>query len=230
MDEYENTQSQNFKKYRIIKPTFYVDDERRVICESHSQIERIRVLSSLSHLPEFGESQQVEGILTCLACKHYQNDECFFPKEEIDKIEKDRLSYTFHCKLCGGSIDRPLTIMYSLYNKYKFKVDIPLVCCTCFSTLDDNSFLTKTRSRLILFSLSILASIFIFIRYFMALFIGGVLGIVLLSITLAFWGYMAVRDVRNIIFLIRGRKYYKKTYGKVKERKDGKYIDDYPFD
>jgi hypothetical protein len=230
MDEKNYSETQNLKKYRIIKPSFYVDDERRVICESHSQIERIRVLSSLAHLPAFGESQQVEKILTCKTCKHYQNDECYFPKEEIDRIEKDRLSYTFHCKLCGGSIDRPLTIMYSLYNKEKFQVDIPLVCCTCFSTLDDDSFMTSTRRRIIFFTLSFLASIFLFLSYSMVLFSNPVWGIILMIVALVFWGYMAVRDVRSIIFLIRGRKYYKKTYGKAKERKDGKYIDDYPFD
>jgi len=64
----------------------------------------------------------------------------------------------------------------------------------------------------------------------MAVISGSVWGIVLLCAVLVFWAYMAIRDVRSIIFLIRGRKYYKMTYGKAKERKEGQYVDDFPFD
>jgi hypothetical protein len=30
--------------------------------------------------------------------------------------------------------------------------------------------------------------------------------------------------------LVKGIKYYKKTYGVAKEREKGKYVDDFPFD
>ena len=154
-----------------------------------------------------------------------------FPKDEIDRIEKDRLSYTFSCKLCGGSIDRPLTIMYSLYNKEKYNVQIPTVCCTCFSTLDNDTFLRDARRRIIILAISFIVSISLFFSYAFTLFSSYIWGgILLLVVALAFWAYMAVRDVRSIIFLLRGRKYYKKTYGLVKKREKGKYVDDFPFD
>ncbi|TFG21300.1 MAG: hypothetical protein EU530_00705 [Promethearchaeota archaeon] len=231
MDENKNSQSQNpQKKHQIIKPSFYVDDERRVICESHSQIERIRTLSSLADLPAFQESREIEKILTCKACNHYHNDVCYFPKEEIDRIEKDRLAYTFNCKLCGGSIDRPLTVMYSIYNKEKFNVQIPLICCTCFSNLDDDSFIANSRKRILMLSLSFAFSIFMVIYYGRIAILSNIWGILLFGITLAFWIYLAIRDVRKIIFLFRGRKYYKKTYGIAKKRDKGKYVDEFPFD
>ena len=231
MDDNENSQSQKPpKKNRIIKPSFYVDDERRVICDSHSQIERIRTLSSLSDLPAFQETQQIEKILTCKACNHYHNDVCFFPKEDIDRIEKDRLAYTFNCKLCGGSIDRPLTVMYSIYHKEKHNVQIPTVCCTCFDTLDNDTFLKKARQRILLFSFSFVTSIILFFWYFYTIIANTVWGSLVLVVSLAFFAYMAVRDVRSIIFLLRGRKYYKMTYEKVKEKEMGKYVDDFPFD
>ncbi len=142
------------KQHKIIQPSFYIDDSQRVVCESHSQIERIRVLSSSANQPLFYESNELDRILTCKTCQHYHDDECFFPKSEIDKIERDRISYTFHCTLCGGSIDRPMTIMYSLYNKDKFNVNIPTICCSCFSSLEQDKFLLKTRKRIILFAFS----------------------------------------------------------------------------
>ena len=231
MDEYEHSRSEKpIKKHRIIQPSFYIDSERRVICESHSQIERIRSLAALSDLPAFQEANQVEKLLTCKSCNHYHNDVCFFPKEEIDQIEKDRQAYTFHCTLCGGSIDRPLTIMYSLYNKEKFNVQIPTVCCTCFSTLDNDTYLENSRRRILFFVLSFVISIFLFFSYAFTIFASNAIGIVLLSIVLIFWVYMAIRDVRNIIFLLKGRKYYKKTYGQARKKEEGKYVDDFPFD
>ncbi|MBN2157203.1 MAG: hypothetical protein JW776_14255 [Candidatus Lokiarchaeota archaeon] len=229
MTEESSTEPQKRKKFQIIKPSFYVDDARRVICESHSQIEKIRALSSLSDIPAFQETQQLEKILTCKTCLHYKNDTCYFPKEDIDNIERDRLSYRFSCKLCGGSIDRPLTIMYSLYNKKKYHVEIPTVCCNCFSSLEDDSFLSNTRRRIIFFTLSFLISIYLFFSYAMVFIASSIWGIILLAIALIFWGYMAVRDIRSILFLVRGRKYYKQTYGQAK-RKEGQYVDEFPFD
>jgi len=233
MNNNENSQHENSKKKRIIQPSFYIDDGQRVICESHSQIDRIRVLSSFSAMPELEEAQQLEKILTCKTCKHYHNDECFFPKEEIDKIESDRLDYTFHCNLCGGSIDRPLTIMYSLYNKHVFKVDVPTVCCSCFSTLEDDSFLSNTRRRIIPIVLSsVLSSIFFLslIAFFFYSFraIHGWI-FLLFFLIMAIWAYFIFPNVRSIIFLLRGREYYKKTYGKIKHQTD-QYVDDFPFD
>ena len=230
MTESEKSQSHHPNRKQIIMPSFYVDNEGRVICESHSQIERIRAYSSLTNFNDFNEAHQVEKLLTCKMCTHYTKDECYFPKEEIDKIERDRLSFTFHCKLCGGAIDRPLTIMYSLYNKSKLNVDIPLVCCSCFSTLDDDTFLSNSRRRIALFSVTLLISIVLFVAYSMVIMSSSIWGIFLLVVSLVFWVYMAIRDIRNIIFLIRGRKYYKKTYGKIKEKKEGEYIPEFPFD
>jgi hypothetical protein len=48
-------------------------------------------------------------------------------------------------------------------------------------------------------------------------------------IALGFWAYVAIRDIKNIILLLRGRKYYKFTFGKVKKEKQGNYVDDFQF-
>ncbi len=229
MNTNDSQTSNNPKKPRIIKPVFSIDDSKRVICESHSQIERIRALSSLSDISTFFETQQLEHILSCKTCKHYQDDVCYFPKSEIDKIEHDRLSYTFHCNLCGGSIDRPMTIMYSLYNKNKFNVNIPTVCCTCFSSLEDDTFLSKTRKRIGLLGFSFVIN-FLTVLYFIFRIASNIWWIILLCAGLGVWALLAIPDIRNIIFLLRGQKYYKKTYGKVKEKKKGEYVGDFPFD
>jgi uncharacterized membrane protein len=233
MDEYEHSQSKKpIKKHRIIKPSFYIDDERRVICESHSQIERIRSLTAFSDFPGSEATFQLEKLLTCKTCDFYKKDVCYFPKEEIDKIEKDRRTNYFHCKLCGGSIDRPLTIIYSLYNKEKFNVQMPTVCCTCFAALENGSFLKNARAQILKFSSFIILTL-IFLYFFWDDIIAiGVdpIGLGLLAIMGAFVLYLIIRDIKSINYLVKGIKYYKKTYGVAKEREKGKYVDDFPFD
>lgn len=236
MNENKNSQSQKPpKRHRIIRPSFYIDDKNRVICESHSQIERILTLTSLAEVPAFEETHQLENIITCKTCAHYRNDVCYFSKEDINKIEKDRLSYSYHCNLCGQSIDRPLTIMHSLYNKTKFNVDIPTVCCTCYSSLEKDSYQDHSRQKmittiikLIFFAIIQFLSV-LGIRYIFA-FAGGLyLGIMLFVTIFLGCSYIVFQDSRNLMFLIRGRKYYKKTFGKIKKREEGDYIDDFPF-
>ena len=136
------------------------------------------------------------------------------------------------CKLCGGSIDRPMTIMYSLYNKEKFNVQIPTVCCACFDSLDNNSFLALTRKRIIAVSLSIISALAFLYIYRGSLFslANSIGGIMLIAIVLGLIVYLIAKDGKNLVFILRGRKFYQNTYGKAKKRKKGEYVDEFPFD
>ena len=92
---------------------------------------------------------QMENALSCKTCKHYQEDECFFPKSEIDKIEIDRVdNISFKCILCGNKIDRMLTIIQMLYLKQRKGIELPLLCCMCHETLKKENFEEFYEKRL----------------------------------------------------------------------------------
>lgn len=196
-----------------VEPSFSIDDEGRVICEEHSEINRIKYVAENPN-----QAYLYESLLTCKKCKHYYDDDCYFPKSEINKIEADRLSGEIHCQLCGNKIDRPLTIIHSLYYKNKFGVDIPLICCGCYASLSDNTYIKNTKKRMLFFLISLVISMYFLISYFLTIIMFNVWGILLFLIPFIFWGYISLRDIRNLYFLWKGRKYYDKFYAK----KDGK--------
>ena len=120
----------------FVEPSFEIDTKGRVICQAHS-LYPFFVMPGKTHYQEI----QMEKLLTCKTCKHYQEDECFFPKSEIDKIEADRTEkYSFECILCGNRIDRMLTIIQMLYIKQRKGINLPLLCCICHETLKKKNF------------------------------------------------------------------------------------------
>jgi hypothetical protein len=128
----------------FIEPSFEIDTKGRVICQAHSSYPFF-VMPGKTHYQEV----QMEKILTCKTCKHYQVDECFFPKSEIDKIEEDRAErVSFKCVLCGNKIDRMLTIIQMLYIKQRKGIDLPLLCCICHETLKKKNFEEYYEKRL----------------------------------------------------------------------------------
>lgn len=130
----------------IINPTFEIDEKGRVICQRHTNFPFFVMPGKIRQ-----QEIQMEKDLTCLTCHHYINDECFFPKTEIDKIEADRLGMSaFKCKLCGSQIDRMLTVIQKLYLQEKFKIEIPLICCTCYESLKKKIFIEYHEKRLFL--------------------------------------------------------------------------------
>ncbi len=130
----------------IINPTFEIDEKGRVICQRHTNFPFFVMASKIRQ-----QEIQMEKELTCITCLHYKNDECYFPKTEIDKIEADRLGMiAFKCKLCGSQIDRMLTVIQKLYLQEKFNIEIPLVCCMCYESLKKKNFMEYHEKRLYL--------------------------------------------------------------------------------
>ena len=128
----------------VIEPTFEIDKKGRVICQSHSKYPHF-IQPHLTYLEEL----QMEKELTCKTCSHYVNDDCYFPKSEIDKIEVDRITRSrFQCNLCGNKIDRMLTIMQKIYFEVKFKMQMPLICCNCYVSLNEKKYLEYNKKRI----------------------------------------------------------------------------------
>ena len=119
-----------------IEPSFEIDEKGRVICQSHSNYPYF-----IQPGKTYFEERKMEKELTCFTCLHYKNDDCYFPKSEIDKIELDRLTRSrFQCKTCGNKIDLLLTIMQKIYYEVKFNMKMPLVCCSCYESLKKKKF------------------------------------------------------------------------------------------
>ncbi len=120
----------------FIEPSFEIDEKGRVICQSHSNYPQLIKPEKTTF-----EEMQLEKQLTCITCSHYKNDDCYFPKADIDKIEFDRINRTrFECNFCGNKIDRMLTIMQKIYLEEKFQMKMPLICCSCYENLKNKKF------------------------------------------------------------------------------------------
>ena len=196
----------------IINPTFEIDKKGRVICQRHTNYPFFVMPGKVNQ-----QEIQMEKELTCITCNHYKNDDCFFPKTEIDKIEIDRIGLTaFNCKLCGSQIDRMLTIIQKLYLKEKFIIEIPLVCCTCYESLKNKNFIEYHEKRLYL---AYFLNVSIIIGFILSLvmmrsptsIISGIIyatSIISLKGILkkAFRINLSVRDIRS------GKKYFDEFY------------------
>ncbi|MBN1803373.1 MAG: hypothetical protein JW891_17820 [Candidatus Lokiarchaeota archaeon] len=129
----------------FVEPTFEIDKKGRVICRQHTNYD---YLKQLCEKAAANNSYSCDVSLTCATCQEYLNDNCYFTKSDIDKIEHDRTkTKLFLCKLCGNRIHRIWTVLYSLYNEIKYDVDIPLICCSCYDSLKSNSFMEKYKRR-----------------------------------------------------------------------------------
>jgi len=170
-------------------------------------------------MPEKNQYQeiQMENTLTCKTCKHYQEDECFFPKSEIDKIEIDRVdNMSFKCLLCGNKIDRMLTVIQMLYLKQRKGVELPLLCCMCHETLKKENFEEFYERRLfIAVFLDIIVVLGIVISIFTIPFPISIITSILFTTSIMLFkktlrkGFqlnLSTKDIR------RGKKFYDKFF------------------
>ena len=128
------------------------------------------------------------------------------------KIELDRLNRSrFQCNLCGNKIDRMLTIIQKIYLEVKFNMNMPLICCNCYLSLEENKFIENNRRR-ILESLSFYTpSIFLIINPYpfnlISTFIYILFVIVLKVIIKQKFHYSLF-----LLDLIKGKKFYEKYF------------------
>lgn len=147
----------------FVEPSFEIDKKGRVICQYHSNY-------SFFVMPDktLIQERQMEVLLTCKTCKHYFENDCYFPRKEINRIEIDRTKrHMFICKFCGNNIDRMLSVMQKLYLKERFNIEIPLICCSCYESLKSHKLVKdlKVKSNRIKLNLfiSILGIIFMYL-------------------------------------------------------------------
>ncbi|MHA1777064.1 MAG: hypothetical protein DRO88_09585 [Promethearchaeia archaeon] len=188
----------------IVIPEWTIDEDGIPYCTKQTDYQKIIESNLKKRFPH-----EFEKMLHCHHCEHYRQDDCYFPKSEIDKIENDRNSLRIRCQLCGAKIDRLFSILMSLYYKEKFGVNMPVICCSCYNSLENNTYERNSKRRMILFVISFLTSFYFLSTYLISLFQFQWLGFLFFLLPFTFWGYISIRDLKNIYYLHKGRKYYK---------------------
>ena len=196
-----------------MKPSFEIDDKGRVICKKHSNYDYF------IKPKDYFQDIYLEIELTCKTCSHYQNDNCYFSKTRIDEIDIKRLKRAYLCRLCGRKIDRILTVIYKLFYKETYNVDMPLICCDCYEKINNNEFLSYSKKMTDFYILNIIISIF-FLSYFafflsilnIQSFFYYILIIPLFSLVCFIVSVIIIKCIKKLHYFIFGIKYYKKYF------------------
>ncbi len=204
--------SSDYNENNIVMPEFTIDEDGIPYCIKQTNYEKIIGLKK-QYPREF------EKMLNCKHCDHYKKNDCYFPRNEIDKIEEDRVKQNIKCLLCGMKIDRPFSIIMSELYKDQHDVNLPVICCTCYAGLERGTFESTSKRRMILFAISLITSIYFLSMYFFQMFTFTWYSILVIIIPFAFWGYISIRDIKSIYYLHQGRKYYKHIMGAQKREK-----------
>ena len=191
----------------VIEPSFEIDEKGKVICQSHSKYPYF-IQSYKTPI----EERQMEKELTCLTCSHYENDECYFPKSEIDKIELDRLTRSrFQCKTCGNKISLPLTIIQKIYYEVKFNMKMPLICCSCLENLQKKRFEEYYLKR-IWESLSLYLPIFFLLVNRFPFNIFAVIVYIIFVLVIKVIIKQKAHHSLFLMDLLKGKKFYNKNF------------------
>jgi hypothetical protein len=191
----------------FIEPSFEIDEKGRVICQSHSYYPFFKMPGKT-----FFQEKQMEKLLTCKTCSHYQENDCFFPSLEIDKIEFDRLDRKgIICKFCGNRIDRMLSVVHKLYFKERFNIEIPLICCSCYESLKKNDFIAESKRKSLLITLN-MCYLFILLAFSFSFGLFGGFTFVIMITGTILWSCIFISNLKRLYQIKRGREYYEKHF------------------
>ncbi|MFX1256839.1 MAG: hypothetical protein ACFFAN_03190 [Promethearchaeota archaeon] len=198
---------------------FEIDEKGRVICKSHSKYD------FFIKPKDYFQDLYLDIELTCKTCVHYQNNDCYFSKSRIDIIEyKRQRRESYFCKFCRKKIERMFSIIYKLYYKEIFDVEIPLICCDCYEKINKDEFLSYCKKMTDFYLLNIVISVFIF-SYFIFLLslldiqpiLNYIFFITLFSVVSFILLLIIFKSIKKLRYLIYGIKYYKKHFSNINQ-------------
>ncbi|MBD3253696.1 MAG: hypothetical protein GF383_01310 [Candidatus Lokiarchaeota archaeon] len=205
-----------------IDPSFEIDGIGRVICKNHT-----KYLQFIDPDKDYFQDLYMEKKLTCLECGHYEIDNCYFSKSRIDTIEQQREKRKrYRCRTCGKKIDRMLSIIYKLFCKEFYDIEIPLICCECYEKIEAKEFKRYSKLKLDVFLLNIVACIYLLGLYFYFIVVLNLPLIVYLAILLPvsialilLTLYIVYLSAKRIRYALKGLKYYKKYFQDQEKKK-----------
>lgn len=143
-----------------INSEFEIDKNGITVCRAHSEIDS-NSLNYTGNIKTFNSMRihLLPGLYKfCKTCDYYLTNECFFPKNEIDKVYKRRgllLGQFFNkhkCDLCGHQIRNIFIILKKKFIEEKTDKKSLSICTSCQISINDGSLRSKMRSFL-MFSL-----------------------------------------------------------------------------
>ncbi len=200
----------------IIEPTFEIDEKGRVICKKHSKY------NNFIKPRDYFQDLYLDIELTCKTCSHYQNNDCYFSRSRIDDIELRRQKKkAFLCKLCGKKIERMFTIIYKLFYKEIYNVEMPLICCDCHEKLNKNEFLSYSKKRFDFYLLNIVISLFFIFYFIVFVSILNIQPLFYILIVIPLFTlvsfivlYIILKCIKKLKYTIYGIRYFKKYFTK----------------
>ncbi|MGV9198132.1 MAG: hypothetical protein ACOC4M_04775 [Promethearchaeia archaeon] len=196
-----------------IEPRFEITSEGKVRCIHHTQY-------SSTHRPKLKNdslpTQLMGEALTCKTCDHYKKENCYFSRKELDHIDPGNLInlHTHVCKLCGERIHNMHSIVYKHYYEEKYNVDIPLICCDCYETLNsyNHNIITSLLSKSVkeTSNLFFLAWIVFSVLFFMAIF--SIKSIFAFGALMILFFSFSLWSLNRISKILKGLKFYKNNF------------------
>jgi len=189
---------------KIIDPSFEIDNKGRVICQNHPNY-----VHFIDPTLDYFQDLYLDFELTCKTCSHYEHEECYFSKERIDEIEESRKSYK--CKLCGLQIHRMFTIIYKKYNKERYNINIPLICCDCYEYLFKKEFMREAKNKVYV---DLFTLLFLIYSLWILLFLKDIYNFmtVFIFLWLIPWSFFTYYGLRRLKRNVNGIIYYKKYF------------------
>jgi len=156
-----------------VDPVFEIDTHSITVCKSHSNYSSISDKYGHDPNPIFQFSPLFlkftpNSYDSCKTCSHYYNNECYFSKEEIDRITKSH-GYAFTlffnkntCDICGLKLRNVFNTLRKLYLEEKTSKNFPLICSNCNYNIKHDK-IWKKVATVILVNLSLTLPTIIFI-------------------------------------------------------------------
>jgi hypothetical protein len=188
-----------------MQPSFEIDSTGKVICKSHTYYDVLKEVP-LEH-DMLGNIAR-ERTLNCSKCHHYRDDDCYFPKAEIDKIKKDMNFFRkgIRCEICGGRINQIFNVLYKFQSKelLNLNVNLGLLCCDCYRTYKDPSYNSLISIAKIAISIFFLTSVLMLMVgtlpfMFQTAIMLGLTFLPIMSIMAVVLIYVIIINIRQII-------------------------------
>lgn len=194
----------------MLQPSFEIDSTGRVLCKSHTYYD---ILKEVPLESDFLGHMGRDKALNCSKCDHYRDDDCYFPKSEINKIKREMGYFRrgIRCEICGNRIHLIFNILHKFQSKELLNVNLGMVCCECYHTMKDPNHNSVVSIFKIGISIFFLTNLMIFmIATLPLMFQAPLLEILFLSIIFIMAAILTCTIISNFKKIIKRHKFKKR--------------------
>ena len=119
-------------RLKIFTPKFEIDNTGSFLCKTYTEHDTLKQSSSNTYY--YRVQHNMEHI-TCKSCQHYFNNDCYFPKEKLDKLTHKISQKKFKCTACNSRIKRLFNILSQILSEKQNNVHTHQLCRRCYQVL-----------------------------------------------------------------------------------------------